>query len=398
MCVILACETEFPSLDTLKSCELMNSNGGGIGWKNENNEIFFEKGLTAKQIHHLIETNTVKLPCVIHFRISTVNDGMENMNKKQTELAEKSLTHPFIISKDSRLDLSGKLQEHEAGLLFHNGTVSDYNEILQRVLTKSSVKKFKGVYSDSRIMAFVSALYGHESLNLVTGWNKFCVLDEKGITKYGKWVDLEKGIQSSNDYFKASNQFYMGGYSYEDSLIDEYDYPCYGAKQNLVDGKYIQEDILSYSMIEIDSQLDSYRKESLNDENSKALALMFDKEAIERMRDSRKSNLNNKIENQVKAYSMSKKSKKRKHFVKFLESLGYENARNLSNKSLRKYVFREQKIIENQQKQKILRNELALCDSIHHENGISDYELKLIQRQNDRWVDEYINNSFYHSE
>ena len=392
MCVILACENEFPTLETLKSCELMNSNGGGIGWINSDKEICFEKGLTANEIHTMIETNKVILPCVIHFRISTVNDGMEKMNKSETKKAESLLTHPFIISKDSRLELSGKLEKHEVGLLFHNGTVSDYDKILERVLDKSKVKMFDGVYSDSRIMAFVSAIYGHEALNLFSGLNKFCVLDKKGITKYGTWVDLEKGIQSSNDYFKATNKFSYGNWIDD---YDEYDYyPQY--KLNKIDGKYERQELItSYSKDEIESNLELKVIEDIKERNSRALALMFDKEAVERMRMARKTELSNNIERQVKAYSLSKRSKKRKHAINFLESVGYENARQLSNKSIKKYVKREHLLIEKTQKEKILLNELALCDSINQEHGVSDLELRLIRKQNDFWVNQYTENSFY---
>ena len=221
MCVILACDKEFPSLSTLKSCEVMNSDGGGIAWneKNKSGEIVtkFRKGLTATQINNLIVNKTVKIPAVIHFRIATVGD------------AKKQLTHPFVISQDSRLDLAGIIDyKKEDGLLFHNGTVSEYKDILKQSLMASNSKMLKGEFSDSRIMAFISYLYGHEFLKLVEGWNKFCILDKNGITKYGNWVNIQKGVNGSNDYFKST--FSGNMYSDEDDFMYKPNHRTYTKK------------------------------------------------------------------------------------------------------------------------------------------------------------------------
>ena len=223
MCVILTCEDEFPTLDLLESCELTNPHGGGIAWLNSKKEIQWKKGIDSKEIYKMIKSNMVQLPCIIHFRIASVGS------------ITKELCHPFPISDKSELDLEGTLSDSSDGVLFHNGTISNHETLLKDSVMLSNRKMLKGEVSDSRVMAFSIAKYGHEFISMLDEdfeYNKYAILDSNGITKYGKWHDEGK-IKASNDYYKV-DRFYSNGFC-ED--YDEYD--SYGINQS-----YTKEDAI----------------------------------------------------------------------------------------------------------------------------------------------------------
>ena len=208
MCVIFACEKEFPKWETLKDGEMMNSDGAGIAWLDKKKRVHFKKGLDAKKIWNMIKSNTVELPCIIHFRIGSVGTS------------SKELTHPFIISIESPLDLDGILPKSSNGVLFHNGTIPDWKKLLKENIMLSQTKMLKGEISDSRVMAYVSALYGHEFIELISeGWNKYAILDKDGIHKYGSWGKVDNSVEGSNDYYKSDFKGMM--YSNPDDMKDE---------------------------------------------------------------------------------------------------------------------------------------------------------------------------------
>jgi len=228
MCVILACETEFPTLELLESAELTNPHGSGVAWlDSKTKEVHFKKASNAKEIHGMIEKGIIELPMIFHARITSVGKTCDE------------LTHPFVISKESELSLSGTLPKGHSGVLFHNGTVSNHSEIIKDVVMLSNSKMLKGEISDSRIMAFASAIYGHEFIPYLDNdsYNKYAILDSNGITKYGNWHDEQNGIKASNLYHRPAQpitnrwNFYEYGLDSYDELNDNdtFDYK-YGHK------------------------------------------------------------------------------------------------------------------------------------------------------------------------
>ncbi len=217
MCVILACEKELPTRALLKSCEVANPHGAGIAWLDKNKKVHYEKGIDADKIADMIDNNKISLPCIVHFRIASVGTSKGDNGKL--------LTHPFEISDDSKLRLSHVMNKNSDGVLFHNGTISEHADILKDTVMFSNKKMLKGVYSDSRIMSFVLAQYGHEFIEIVgdTSYNKYAILDKNGIHKYGTWYSDNK-IKSSNTYYKVNDvkEFSYGGYEfpYSDYGID----------------------------------------------------------------------------------------------------------------------------------------------------------------------------------
>jgi len=223
MCVIICIDDgKYPTIDTLKSAESLNSHGGSIAWLNKNGTRSYRKGIKATQIHNIIEKKLKPrhiTTAIIHFRIASVG----SVNKK--------LCHPFDCTRQSELRLSADNVKHD--VLFHNGTWSDYAEVFFEQVSKrnDSFKLSGGEYSDSRIMAILSAMTGHHSkmAKLVTGWNKIAILTSKGIVKYGTGWITHDGNQCSNDYFidkpkpkYASWITNYGSYGNYGNIDDEY--------------------------------------------------------------------------------------------------------------------------------------------------------------------------------
>lgn len=213
MCVIMAIDDgNFPNYETLKSAEALNDDGASIAWL-QDGKINYQKGIDAEKIESIIskilEPNKVK-HAILHFRIASV--GKVN----------KQLCHPFPISEKVSLTLEKQDSPHE--LLFHNGTISNWEEILIKSIQKDEINVPKGNLSDSRVMARLVKEYGHGFLKKVTGWNKFAILTKTGIKKYGDWCKVD-GIKCSNNLFKDPVVFEYG--SNVDYFLNESDFEPY---------------------------------------------------------------------------------------------------------------------------------------------------------------------------
>ncbi len=193
MCVIINIEDgKYPEYKTLKDAESLNSHGGSIAWL-ENGKINYHKGINAKKINQYInkklKPNNVKT-AIIHFRIASVG----KINSK--------LCHPFPISNKVETKLKVFNSDHD--LLFHNGTIDNWKDILIESIQGKMALLPKGELSDSRVMAYIINEYGHDFLKNVVSGNRFSILTKDGIKKYGQWVKI--GVnECSNDYFVKSN-------------------------------------------------------------------------------------------------------------------------------------------------------------------------------------------------
>jgi hypothetical protein len=140
----------------------------------------------------------VQKPFVIHFRIASVGGK------------DKSLCHPFPIEKDVPLKLKGKSKH---GVLFHNGTWTEYKEIIQIACLRAGIKVPDGKISDSRIMAWLAHNFGVNFLQSITG-QKMTVLTPKGIQYFGNFEDFQND-KVSNTFFDRTFTF-DGGLNYQD--------------------------------------------------------------------------------------------------------------------------------------------------------------------------------------
>ena len=202
MCVILTLETskdlEKITLEILKSCELTNPDGNGYATLKDG-AVKFEKGVTMEYIFQQIELGEIVAPCIIHARITSQG------------VTTPSLCHPFLISENTENKMSGTLENNES-VLFHNGTVSNWRNMVLQTAMGSGRQLPKGEMSDTRGLAFVLQTLGIQALNyLDVGSDKFAILSQSGLTRFGSWHDVN-GIQSSNNYY--SNEYDYDAFEY----------------------------------------------------------------------------------------------------------------------------------------------------------------------------------------
>ena len=322
MCVILCCEKEFPNEELLKSCEISNPHGAGVSWLDKERNVHYVKGIDAKEIHKMIKGKKIELPCIVHFRIASVGTSSGEDGKL--------LTHPFEITRESKLRLEGVLKRGTDGVLFHNGTLSDYEKILKDVVLNTSCRMLKGVYSDSRIMAFATSFYGKEFIEILDNdsYNKYAVMDKDGIHKYGDWNDDEKqkDIKVSNTYYNAPVY----------NVYEEYGIGFGGV--TYTKDEYTKDDLCGMKPNETYTKEDATKEIQENSEYP--VYDFFDRPTP---KDKIKSIV---LEQTKKVLSKRKQKKLRKKNIAYLKSLGWITPHDLSNSSLEEAVNIENKQME----------------------------------------------------
>ena len=206
MCVILALETQKEldtlTLEILKSAETSNPDGNGYATL-INGKVVFEKAVTMDLIWKKIQDKEIIAPCIIHARITSIGKTLPE------------LCHPFVVNESSHNALNGTISDDES-VLFHNGTFSEYKDLVLQTAMGAGRHLPSGAMSDTRGIAFVLQTLGIEALEYIdTGFNKFAVLNSKGLQKFGSWVDVN-GISSSNNYYDNTKQFKYGNFPQND--------------------------------------------------------------------------------------------------------------------------------------------------------------------------------------
>lgn len=192
MCVIAVCENNtFLDKDTFHKCFDANDHGAGFAWRSEG-KIFFAKGFMDEKLSYKCYTRIKDYPHIAHFRLTSAGEKC------------RELTHPFIVSPDSEIAFSGS---GDYSLLFHNGTVSDW-KIISHMVSLQKKHMAKGPTSDSRVMAMLISMIGHEALSLDSG--KYVIASPDGFIRLGTtfagndaW-DEKDGIYFSNTFWDRS--------------------------------------------------------------------------------------------------------------------------------------------------------------------------------------------------
>lgn len=207
MCVIYANYTSVPSLKELQQGEERNEDGAGVAWV-EKGEVFWEKGLTAKEIWEVLKK--IPFPNVVHFRNATIGPPIPE------------LSHPFPLTPKVPLFLRGQTS---AGVLVHNGSLHDWKKLASEACLKSGRKLPGGEWSDSRALAWLVANFGEGILtaresDLVFG-QRIAVLTADGrLTRWGSsWPkDPEKGT----GYFQSWPTFSSKGKTKTSGSVYQY--------------------------------------------------------------------------------------------------------------------------------------------------------------------------------
>ena len=176
--------------------EEMNSDGAGIAWR-ENGKVKYEKGIDHKRMWKIIKT--IDLPFIVHFRI-----------KSSGSICDE-LTHPFEVC----LDVPDKLQNSCDKVLFHNGTVTQWQDKVMEACINQGLKIPDGHLSDSKALSFLCAVYGDNYLKLLTSQSRFTIFTNTQILKYGDWKEVSGGICSNDHHVPTETiktDWSQGGY------------------------------------------------------------------------------------------------------------------------------------------------------------------------------------------
>lgn len=143
--------------------------------------------MKVEDVVKVLTTEVKGTPHVVHFRIATVGGVCPE------------LTHPFSIDERASIELEGEADS----VLFHNGGVGDWKEMLFQAVCARNVKMPKHPWSDSRGVAFACGVWGPHILSLVSAGSRFMVLDGKApaterMLTWGTWCP--------KDDFMFSNQ------------------------------------------------------------------------------------------------------------------------------------------------------------------------------------------------
>ena len=185
MCVIIAMETKIPSLEVFEQCEKKNPHGGGISWV-ANGKVHYKKGIEAHEAYDIAVH--FGPPCIAHFRISTVGGK------------PKSLTHPFVVSKKSPLDLEGECDS----VLFHNGHWHNWEKTcFDMVLNKNAVFPIDEM-SDSRAMAWITGHCNPSWLGMIG--QKVVVQTHNSRQYFGEWQEVDDVYYSNLHWQKVARQ------------------------------------------------------------------------------------------------------------------------------------------------------------------------------------------------
>lgn len=175
MCVILVARKDRPSPEVVKACYETNADGAGIAFRDPEKPdqlVHWVKGITdLDHVQELVEK--APLPFIVHFRIQTVGGH------------SKGLTHPFVMTEDSPLDLQGQTT---APLVFHNGTWGAWRSTMFDTVAKAGLKIPTGKWSDSRAMAWLAAFYGLGLFDLIN--EKVAVISPRHLLVFGEHWSL----------------------------------------------------------------------------------------------------------------------------------------------------------------------------------------------------------------
>lgn len=154
MCVIAVCLNE--DRLTVRMVEKMwadSPHKGGVAWRapfKGADHVFWKKGLTLAQMQDVAKT--IPLPAVYHFRKQTVGGECDELN------------HPFPVTRKAETLLEGHTL---GGVLFHNGTLPNWEDRLLRACVDFKIPIPDGELSDSRAIVFLTSIYGKNYMNLL---------------------------------------------------------------------------------------------------------------------------------------------------------------------------------------------------------------------------------------
>lgn len=224
MCVIsLFCDgsNKKPTLDDLEKMNTYHAHGSGIAFL-KSGYVHYRKGidLTPEKIMKMIKEENIKMPFVVHFRItSSGKTCKKNCYFDNPDKNHNCACHGFILDKKGKNPQKGKTKK---GILFHNGTISE-NELdldIKHICLTEKIDKPDFV-SDSHKIAFLVAHYGDRYLDLIPKTEKFAILTPNSLTYYNEYEKDSNGNLVSNTWH--DDERYNFGYCMKSDCL-EHDY------------------------------------------------------------------------------------------------------------------------------------------------------------------------------
>jgi hypothetical protein len=184
MCVIITAEhtTRIPEPTIMQAAE-RNRDGLGLAWI-ERGYVRWRKGLSLRDTVDL--AGDIPTPYILHARIATVGG------------TRPELCHPFpVVRASTGFEVRGR----NRCVLFHNGHFAEWRQALAEFA--GDREHPDGPWSDSRALAYLSALYDAESIAemAASAGQRVALLTTAGVQRYGQtWTELGPGVWASNTY------------------------------------------------------------------------------------------------------------------------------------------------------------------------------------------------------
>lgn len=207
MCVILHCESTTPEQEILETCEKRNGDGIGLAYFEDHGDsrvTAFEKGIDLNYLSGRIEE--LPFPYAIHFRKETAGG------------VQPELCHPFPINERASVELEGQADR----VLMHNGTISDWEDVLKFFIAGHGIQEIPEMnpMSDSRAAAFIVHHLGNQGeqyLPILSSSNRFLIMnandEEFPIQRWGHWkfcITLDDEDESDSTMVKNNTVFETG--------------------------------------------------------------------------------------------------------------------------------------------------------------------------------------------
>lgn len=174
--------------------------------------VWWKKGLKDdEEVKKFIKDQNLTFPLVIHFRTASIGGVLPE------------LTHPFPTSGNAPLWLSGYAPE----VLFHNGTISQWDDLVLNVGLKSTEKFPTGEWSDSRALAWLVQLKGSGILD-------FVIKQSRVLTFFAEPETLgTKDYDPAEDHFGFWGDNWIHKKGYSQSITTDHGWNR-GSSRNLV--------------------------------------------------------------------------------------------------------------------------------------------------------------------
>ena len=218
MCVICYVPrgVRLPSKDTIRAMWDKNPHGGGIVYKDSDNNVYYKKGYFDFDMFYndLVEISDVAVEMAMHTRIAT-SGGIN-----------AEMCHPFRLSnsKDDLRCTSG--EKCTEPIIMHNGMINV--DIMKGLNDTCSyiIKKLYPRYKKHNAFMFDNQIV--KKIENEIGYSKLLIMSQYPTKLIGDWKTDDDGCYYSNLYFKPRKQVDYGynvyGYKYRNKydLFDSY--------------------------------------------------------------------------------------------------------------------------------------------------------------------------------